>query len=61
MSYIFDYSHKVTFEQKLQELEHDIQRFTKAWNSEWPRSIDQANLIEAKHALKTLMSTASVA
>jgi len=57
MSYIFDYDQKTSFEQAAEKLEHDIQRFTKACLSEWPRPIDYTNLIDAQHALKTLNQT----
>lgn len=54
MSYIFDYTQKITFEEKIQEVENDIQRFTRACLSEWPRPIDYTNLMDARHVLKTL-------
>ncbi|MDB2439550.1 hypothetical protein N9W89_12620 [Hellea sp.] len=57
MSYIFDYDQKISFEQAAEKLEYDIQRFTKACQSEWPRPIDYTNLIDAQHALKTLNQT----
>jgi len=55
MSYIFDYSEMTAIDQKIQLLEADIKRFTKACLSDWPRPIDYTNLIDAQYALKTLM------
>ncbi len=54
MSYMFDYDQKINVEQAVKNLEHDIQRFTQACLSEWPRPIDYTNLIDAQFALKTL-------
>ncbi|MEP3889366.1 MAG: hypothetical protein ABJN69_02795 [Hellea sp.] len=54
MSYVFDHDTAFTREQKMTALEHDIQRFTKACLSDWPRPVDYTNLIDAQHALKSL-------
>ena len=54
MSYMFDYSEKIEFEHKVEELKSDIKRFTKACNSDWARPIDYTNLIDAQYALKAL-------
>lgn len=56
MSYIFEYSQTVAFDQKVQALEADIARFTQACLSEWPRPVDYTNLIDAQYALKALMA-----
>ena len=61
MSFIFEHGPAIPLEQKAAELEHDIQRFTKACRSAWPRPIDYTNLIDAQYALKTLMSQKKVA
>ena len=47
-------THQITFEQKTQELQNDIRRFTKACQSDWPKPIDYTNLIDAQYALREL-------
>ena len=54
MSYIFNPTQQTTFEQKVQELQSDIRRFTKACLSDWPSPIDYTNLIDAQYALQDL-------
>jgi len=54
MSYIFDPHAALITQQKIAELEHDIQRFTRACLSDWPRPVDYTNLIDAQFELKTL-------
>lgn len=54
MSYIFNSTERVTLEQKIQDLKADIQRFTQACQSNWPRPVDYTNLIDAQYALKAL-------
>ena len=54
MTYVFDYDKKISYKQKVKELENQIQRFTRACLSDWPRPIDYTNLIDAQHALKDL-------
>jgi len=43
--------------QKIRQLEQDVQRFTTACLSDCPRPIDYTNLIDAQYALKALKSS----
>ena len=54
MSYMFYNGLAVTLEQKIAETEHDIQRFSRAWQSPMARPVDYINLIDAQFALRSL-------
>jgi len=47
--------------QKLRKLEQDVQRFTKAYLSDYPRPIDYTNLLDAQYALNALKSSMGTA
>ena len=51
---MFDSTHEITIEQKVQELRNDIRRFTKACKSDWPTPSDYTNLIDAQYAFQEL-------
>lgn len=51
---MFNSTDQITFEQKVQELRNNIQRFKKACQSDWPSPIDYTNLIDAQYALQEL-------
>jgi len=54
MSYIFDAHALAATQKKITALEQDIQRFTRACRSDWPRPVDYTNLIDAQFELKAL-------
>jgi len=54
MSYIFDNRPAETLEQKIDALEQDVARFSKAWQSEWARPVDYTNLMDAQFSLMSL-------
>jgi len=59
MSYIFDSQAAIPVEQKIAQLENDVQRFRRACLSDWPRPIDRVNLLDALFALETLKASTS--
>jgi len=61
MSYVFDESVNISLQHKEAELERDIQRFTKACKSDWPRPVDYTNLIDAQYTLKALRACSQTA
>ena len=54
MSYMFYHGLAVTLEEKIAEVEHDIQRFTQACRSPMARPVDYTNLIDAQFSLRSL-------
>ena len=54
MAFMFESDQRISYKQRVKDLESKIQRFTKACLSDWPRPIDYTNLIDAQHALKDL-------
>ena len=54
MSYMFYHGNAVTLEQKIADVEQDVQRFTKACLSPMARPVDYINLIDAQFSLRSL-------
>jgi hypothetical protein len=56
MSYTFNNQPAETLEQKIDALEKDVARFSKAWQSEWARPVDYTNLMDAQFSLRSLQN-----